>query len=104
MTVAPEKARGLGYDDLVDVVLFDVEWFAHIDWSLVSLPADPAWLTAARIDARRINIGWAIVWTPTPVILDYLQAVGLQFDYRADGALVYRLTTPHSRAGHNSAR
>jgi hypothetical protein len=53
--------------------------------------ANPAWLTAARLDARRINVGWAIVWTPTPVILDYLRAVGLHFDYRADGALVYRM-------------
>jgi uncharacterized membrane protein len=50
-----------------------------------------AWLEAARRDARRIDIGWAIVWSPTPVILDYLQAVGLRFDYRADGALVYRM-------------
>jgi hypothetical protein len=53
--------------------------------------ADPAWLKAARLDARHINVGWAIVWSPSPVILDYLQAVGLRFDYRADGALVYRM-------------
>jgi hypothetical protein len=57
---------------------------------------DPAWLNAARRDARRIDIGWAIVWSPTPVILDYLQAVGLRFDYRADGAVVYRMA-PSSR-------
>jgi hypothetical protein len=63
---------------------------------------DPAWLTAARLDARHSNIGWAIVWTPTPVILDYLQAVGFRFDYRADGALVYHMTTPHGRAGHRA--
>jgi hypothetical protein len=52
---------------------------------------DPARLQLARLDARRIDIGWAIVWTPTPVVLDYLKAVGLRFDYRADGALVYRM-------------
>jgi hypothetical protein len=53
-----------------------------------------AWLDAGRQDARRIDIGWAIVWSPTPVILDYLQAVGLRLDYRADGALVYRMSAP----------
>jgi hypothetical protein len=52
---------------------------------------DSARLIAARLDARRIDIGWAIVWSPAPVILDYLKAVGLRFDYRADGALVYRM-------------
>ena len=58
---------------------------------LLAARRDPAWLNAARLDARRIDIGWAIVWSPTPVILDYLQAVGLRFDYRADGAVVYRM-------------
>jgi len=53
--------------------------------------AGSAWLTAARLDARRMDIGWAIVWTPSPVVQDYLQAVGLRLDYRADGALVYRM-------------
>ena len=53
--------------------------------------AHPAWIDAARRDARRIDVGWAIVWTQTPVVLNYLRAVGFRFDYRADGALVYRL-------------
>jgi hypothetical protein len=53
--------------------------------------ADPASLKAARLDARRINVGWAIVWSPSRAILDYLQAVGFRFDYQADGALVYRM-------------
>jgi hypothetical protein len=52
---------------------------------------DAARLAAARLDARRIDIGWAIVWSSTPVILHYLTAVGFRFDYRADGALVYRM-------------
>ena len=58
-----------------------------------------AWLQAARLDARRMDIGWAIVWSPTPVILDYLRAVGLRFDYRADGAVVYRLPPAGHAAG-----
>ncbi len=56
---------------------------------------EPAWLKAAQLDARHIDIGWAIVWSPTsPVVLDYLRAVGLRFDYRADGAVVYRMAPP----------
>jgi hypothetical protein len=52
---------------------------------------DPARLAAARVDARRMDVGWAIVWSSTPVILHYLTAVGFRLDYRADGAAVYRL-------------
>jgi hypothetical protein len=52
---------------------------------------DSARLGAARTDARRMDVGWAIAWSSTPVILHYLTAVGFRFDYRADGASVYRL-------------
>lgn len=57
--------------------------------------AHPAWLGAARADARRMHVGWAITWSRTPEILNYLRAVGFRFSYAADGALVYRLE-PHS--------
>ena len=63
--------------------------------SVLTGPGAPARLNAARLDARRINVGWAVVWSPAPVVLHYLQAVGLRFDYRADGASVYRLP-PHA--------
>jgi hypothetical protein len=53
--------------------------------------ADSARLAAARVDARRMDIGWAVVWSSTPVILHYLKAAGFRLDYRADGASVYRL-------------
>ncbi len=53
--------------------------------------ADAARLNAARLDVRRMDVGWAIAWSSTPVILRYLTAVGFRFDYRADGASVYRL-------------
>lgn len=61
---------------------------------------EAARLAAARYSARSLHIGWVIVWPaqyqvfgyhPVPQILDYLIAVGFRFDYRADGALVYRL-------------
>jgi hypothetical protein len=57
---------------------------------------DPARLAAARLDARRMNLGWAIAWSSSPVIVHYLTAVGFRFDYRADGAAVYRM--PPARA------
>ncbi len=59
---------------------------------LLAGKTDRARIMAARLDACRMNVRWAIVWSSTPVILHYLQAVGLRFDYRADGALVYRMT------------
>jgi hypothetical protein len=48
-------------------------------------------LAAARRDARGMDVGWAIIWSSTPVILHYLTAIGFRLDYRADGAAVYRL-------------
>jgi hypothetical protein len=51
-------------------------------------------LAAARQDARRMDVGWAIVWSSTPVIVHYLTAVGFRLDYRADGAVVYRMPAP----------
>jgi hypothetical protein len=57
--------------------------------------ADSVRLAAARTDVRRSDIGWAIVWSSTPVIVHYLTAVGFRFDYRADGAAVYRMPSAH---------
>jgi hypothetical protein len=53
--------------------------------------AAAARLATAQRDARRMDVGWAIVWSSTPVVLHYLTAVGFRFDYRADGAAVYRM-------------
>jgi hypothetical protein len=53
--------------------------------------AAAARLAAARADAHRMDVGWAIAWSSTPLIRHYLTAVGFRLDYRADGALVYRL-------------
>jgi hypothetical protein len=57
--------------------------------------ADSVRLAAARTDVRRSDIGWAIAWSSTPVIVHYLTAVGFRFDYRADGAAVYRMPSAH---------
>jgi len=52
--------------------------------------SDPVQIAAARQSARRINIGWVIVWQQTPDIRSYLARTGFRFAYRADGALIYR--------------
>jgi hypothetical protein len=55
-------------------------------------------LAAARRDARRLDIGWVLVWpTPgrritraMPFVVPYLSSAGFVFDYRVDGVSVYR--------------
>ncbi len=64
-------------------------------------------LAAARADARRLDIGWVLVW-PTPGrlitragpdVIRYLTATGFAFAYRADGVSVYRPSGPLRPAG-----
>ena len=51
----------------------------------------PGRMAAARQDARRMNIGWVLVWSGTPQrVVGYLKAAGFVFDYRADRVSVYR--------------
>jgi hypothetical protein len=50
----------------------------------------PAQLTAARMNAHRLHIGWVLVWNQDPAVQSYLARTGFRFDYRADGVLVYR--------------
>ena len=47
-------------------------------------------LTAARLDARRMDVGWIIVWHPVAGLAQYLAKTGFRLDYRADGIPVYR--------------
>jgi hypothetical protein len=53
----------------------------------------PAQFRAARADARRMRIGWVLVWRTTGHVRSLLRQTGFQFDYRADGVSVYRPTT-----------
>jgi hypothetical protein len=80
------------YADLLDAQQEPGALYANL---LMARAADSARLQAARLDARRMDIGWAIIWSPTPVILHYLRAVGLLFDYQAGSALVYRMPPRH---------
>jgi hypothetical protein len=62
----------------------------YIAGTPVVLRATPAQLAAAGKDARRMDVGWVLVWTSNPLIAKYLTATGFRLDYRADGAAVYR--------------
>jgi hypothetical protein len=57
----------------------------------------PTQLAAARRDARRMHIGWALMWNwhgyARPAVLTYLRGVGFRYAYQADGVVVYRLHT-----------
>jgi hypothetical protein len=66
----------------------------------------PAHLAAARLDLRKLDVGWVLVWPPhwpaaltraaTPPdpsskpILRYLADTGFVLDHQADGVMVYR--------------
>jgi hypothetical protein len=53
----------------------------------------PLQLAAARADARRMGIGWALVWTrhPNPPVDEYLAATGFRFVRRIGNVIVFRL-------------
>jgi hypothetical protein len=59
-------------------------------------PSTPAELAAARADARRMDVGWVLVWrwpasrSPAPAVLSYLRATGFQPAYTTGGVQVYR--------------
>ncbi len=50
----------------------------------------PARLQAARLNARRMDVGWVLVWRQSSAVLSYLHGTGFRLGYRADGVLVYR--------------
>jgi hypothetical protein len=56
----------------------------------------PAERRAAWADARRMNVGWVLLWQPTRHVLYFLRQAGLRFRYRVDGVSVYRPTRPKS--------
>jgi hypothetical protein len=49
-----------------------------------------AQVAAARADARRMNIGWVLVWRRFPSVPGFLREAGFRPGYRADGVTVYR--------------
>jgi 4-amino-4-deoxy-L-arabinose transferase-like glycosyltransferase len=53
-------------------------------------PLTAAEIAAGRRDARRLHIGWVVVWYSNPAIVQYLHQTGFGFAYRADDVSVYR--------------
>ncbi len=56
---------------------------------------------AAGRDARRLDVGWVLVWKVhgprrTRLIIAFLDAAEFSLDYRADGVMVYRPAGPGS--------
>jgi len=58
--------------------------------SLTGAHSDTGLIAAARQDARRMDVGWVIVWHSSPHVLRYLARTGFRLDYRAGWVLVYR--------------
>ena len=62
---------------------------------------------AAAASARRMNIGWVLVWRRTRPVLRVLRLTGFRFAYQADGVQVYRpsgaLSPARSGGGPSSA-
>jgi hypothetical protein len=62
---------------------------------LYSLKLSPAQLAAARQDARRLNIGWIVVWkrnnSVQDFILPFIRDIGFKYAYRDHNVLVYRI-------------
>ncbi len=60
-----------------------------------SLSSSAASITVAAADARRVDVGWVLVWERvTPELGHFLAQTGFRFDYQADGVSVYRPAAP----------
>ena len=69
---------------------------------LSELKLSPAQLAAARRDASRMHIGWAVVWkrniSISAFVLAYLKATGFTWKYRDGNVLVYK----YEPGGHSA--
>jgi hypothetical protein len=64
--------------------------------TLTHTTSDTALIAAARADARRMHVGWVIVWRQSPDVLRYLARTGFHVDYRVGRILVYRPAAGHA--------
>jgi hypothetical protein len=66
------------------------------------LKLSPAQLAAARRDAARMHLGWAVVWkrniSISAFVLAYLKATGFSYWYRDGNVLVYK----YAPGGHGA--
>ncbi len=66
-------------------------FYARLAGAQDGLPVTAQQAAQARLDARRMNVGWMLVWPKRdPWVLRYLSEAGFRFSYRADGVAVYR--------------
>ena len=49
---------------------------------------------AARANARRMRVGWVLLWRRDSHVVAFLRKTGFRFAYRADGVSVYRPVRP----------
>jgi hypothetical protein len=47
-------------------------------------------IAASHRSARRLDIGWVLLWYKNRALVQYLSQTGFRFAYRADGVSVYR--------------
>jgi hypothetical protein len=57
-------------------------------------PSSQAELAAARADAARLGIGWAVLWQDSAGVARYLQGAGFRPSYQVSGIWVYRFMPP----------
>jgi hypothetical protein len=65
-------------------------FYARLAAAQQGRPSDVPQARLARSDARRMDVGWVLVWRASPEVLRYLAQTGFRFDYRADRVSVYR--------------
>jgi hypothetical protein len=100
LATADGHPRSVGYISRVPLPAIDgIErhpFYARLVAAQRRQTSTPAELAAAGADARRMGIGWVLVWrwpdghSPLPAVLSYLRATGFRPAYTADGVLVYR--------------
>jgi hypothetical protein len=103
LATADGHPRSVGYISRVPLPTIDGmrrhPFYARLVAAQRQQPSTPAELAAARADARRMGIGWVLVWpwpadlSPARSVLSYLRAAGFRPAYTADGVQVYRATS-----------
>lgn len=63
-----------------------------------------AQFAAAAASARRMHVGWVLVWRRQHDVLRFLRRAGFRLDYRADGVSVYRPAAHRAPAGGGNDR
>ncbi len=53
-------------------------------------PLTAAQIAASHRNARRLDIGWVLLWYKNPALVQYLGQTGFRFFYRIDGVSVWR--------------